>query len=240
VISARADHLPSRWIYPAGIVHPDAGSNLRRAHELNPRSAVGRRTQRREGPASPGQAVLWLERVAERHAEEGAIWRMTRVGRAESQRRRFQWYGSRASVTTRRSRRRPVSRPAGVASDRMPRSHLHARSKTSVVRATGRLPAATPGERAPRMRGNERSRSASDGFGWNAHGPSSVRHVSFIARNPLEAENRKGACKSSAPAGNCCANAQSSRAGRRVGMKRRSGIVRRPAAPDNASIASER
>jgi hypothetical protein len=31
VISARADHLPSRRIHPAGIVHPSAGSNLRRA-----------------------------------------------------------------------------------------------------------------------------------------------------------------------------------------------------------------
>jgi hypothetical protein len=53
-----------------GIVHPHAGSNLRRAHELNPMNAVGRRTQRREGPASPGQAVLQLERVAERHAKK--------------------------------------------------------------------------------------------------------------------------------------------------------------------------
>jgi hypothetical protein len=125
---------------------------------------------RREGPASPGQAVLRLERVAERHAEEGAIWRMTRIGRAESQRRRFV-----VRVARERddmwSRRRPVCRPAGVASDRLRRSHLHARSKTSVARATGRLPVATPGERAPRMRGNERSRSASDGFGWNAQWP---------------------------------------------------------------------
>jgi hypothetical protein len=61
--------------------------------------------------------------------------------------------------------------------------------------------------------------------------------VSFIARNPLEAENRKGA-NQVIRAGRH--RERSGRAGWWVGMKRRSGIVRRPAAPDNASIASER
>jgi hypothetical protein len=63
--------------------------------------------------------------------------------------------------------------------------------------------------------------------------------VSFIARNPLEAENRKGA-NEVIRAGRQLLRTRSRSAGRWVGMKRRSGIVRRPAAPDNASIASER
>jgi hypothetical protein len=60
-----------------------------------------RATAKQEGKvcvARPGSAAARTGSGTPR--EEGAIWRMTRLGRAESQRRRFQWYGSRASVTT--------------------------------------------------------------------------------------------------------------------------------------------
>ena len=121
--------------------------------------------------------------------------------------------------------------------DRFHRSHLHARSKTYVSAATDRLAAVTPGKRGAAMRqskpiGERRIRlERSD--------PKRVRHASFIATNPL---------KSGKPHG------RQENIGRRTGshcrktcvrgpadaMKRRSGIVRRPAAPDSASAASER
>jgi hypothetical protein len=117
---------------------------------------------------------------------------MTRVGRAESQRRRFVVRVARERDDM-SSRQRPVCRLAGVASNRLRRFHLHARSKTSGSEQQAVYPPPRQANAAPRMRGQERSRSASDGFGWNAQWPKCVRHVSFIARNPPEAENRTGA-----------------------------------------------
>jgi len=101
------------------------------------------------------------------------------------------------------------------------------------VRATDRLPAATPGS-VPLIAAIHADR-ASDGFGWKA----------LIKRRPprelhrnesAPAENRKGAASHPQSAGSRMRTR--ARAGGR--MKRRSGIVRRLAAPDSASAASER
>ena len=117
---------------------------------------------------------------------------------------------------------------AGVATDRFHRSHPRGRSKTYVVGAIGRLPAATPGN-VPFAA--ERADRASDGFGWNAW--SQTRPPRELHRNEsAAAENRKGAKH---------ARRQVRKRGPAEGVdERRSGIVRRPAAPDSASATSER
>jgi hypothetical protein len=139
--------------------------------------------------------------------EEGAIWRMTRCGRRSP---------SDDAQVVRVARERddidtnigwPVCRPDGcrgrlcerrACPDRIRRSHLHARSKTYVSEQQIVYP-------PPRDARNgvhwAQPRRASDGFDRNASGPKRVRHASFIATNPLTAENRKGDGTKSSDAG---------------------------------------
>jgi len=81
-------------------------------------------------------------------------------------------------------------------------------------------------------------RRASDGFDWNASDRRKrVRHASFIATNPLQRKTARARTrKSISSAGRFEKKAR----GPTDDGKRRSGIVRRPAAPDSASAASER
>jgi len=102
------------------------------------------------------------------------------------------------------------------------------------ISATGRLAAATPGimdAQATRdsmcRKGERRIRLERTDH--------AVRHASFIATNPLERKTARARCKSPTPAGS-----HENARGPADAVKRRSGIVRRLAAPDSASPASER
>ena len=122
--------------------------------------------------------------------------------------------------------------------DRFHRSHLHARSKTYVSAATDRLAAVTPGKRGAAMRqskpiGERRIRlERSD--------PKRVRHASFIATNPLQSGKPQGRREKHRTSDRFVVLNRHGVRGPAGAMKRRSGIVRRPAAPDSASAASER
>lgn len=71
--------------------------------------------------------------------------------------------------------------------DRLPRSHLRVAIEDAVVRATGRLPAATRTHLGP----IGLTRRASDGFDWNA--PTATRPPRELHRKEsASAENRKG------------------------------------------------
>jgi hypothetical protein len=161
----------------------------------NPRSAVGRR-RKREGKTCvvrPGSAMPVTGSGTPR--EEGAIWRMTRCGR------RSLSEGARVVRVARErddicvNRWRPVCRLARCRegslkrsrADRLPRSHLRVAIEDAVVRATGRLPAATRTHLGP----IGLTRRASDGFDWNA--PTATRPPRELHRKEsAPAENRKG------------------------------------------------
>jgi hypothetical protein len=75
-----------------------AGPNLRRARRT-PGAPSDDDESEKGRPASSGQAVQWLDRVAERHAKKARLWRMTRAGGGVLA-KALEWHGSRASVTT--------------------------------------------------------------------------------------------------------------------------------------------
>ena len=217
-----------------------AGSNLRRARK-NPRSAVGRR-RKREGKTCvvrPGSAMPVTGSGTPR--EEGAIWRMTRCGRRSlSEGARVAWV-ARERDDTPVNRRRPVCRlarcrarllrdtePGGSVSPISPARAI----EDVAVGATDRLPADTDATELIGL-----TRRASDGFDWNAPG----RHASATRASSqgIRSSGKPQGRERNHPGRQVALNRR--RAGRRdAGWKRRSGIVRRLAAPDSASAASER
>ena len=206
----------------------------------NPRSAVGRR-RKREGKTCvvrPGSAMPVTGSGTPR--EEGAIWRMTRCGR------RSLSEGARVVRVARErddicvNRRRPVCRLARCRegslkrsrADRLPRSHLRVAIEDVAVRATGRLPADTDAPRAHWAHAPRERRIRLERPDRNA---SATRASSQGIRSSGKPQGRER----NHPGRQVALNRR--RAGRRdAGWKRRSGIVRRLAAPDSASAASER
>ena len=70
--------------------------------------------------------------------------------------------------------------------------------------------------------------------------PKRVRHASFIATNPLQSGKPQGRREKHRTSDRFVVLNRHGVRGPAGAMKRRSGIVRRPAAPDSASAASER
>lgn len=193
---------------------------MKPAKGANPRSAVGRRA--REDLRRPARSRTAADGSGTPR-EEGALWRMT-CRRSDGCPR------ERACVdriVRERVRHRIGQRAAGPGRIGSPgRTRTSGRQTYGDKRATGRLAVVTPGNKVKPRRGDAcRSRERRIRLERPGRTPATQAHREVS----VEAKNRMGEVSPSGPRS----------AGRRK-TERRSGVVRRPAAPDSASAASER